>query len=81
MPVDEYSVTIRTRGQYPAAPPTKTPNFRQECWVFSLLKVTFTKKNNHLRVVVVLEVEFFEFFFVFGSRKVLDNFFIQKLPL
>ena len=23
----------------------------------------------------------FEFFFVFGSRKVLDNFFIQKLPL
>ena len=41
----------------------------------------YKKENNHLRVVVVLEVEFFEFFFVFGSRKVLDNFFIQKLPL
>lgn len=35
MPVDEYFVTFRTRGQYPAAPPTKVPD--ELCRAFLLL--------------------------------------------
>ena len=63
---------------YPAAPPTKVPNLPEKVLGFFVVVTSirfilvvrvwpsrlkqFSKKNNHLRVVVVLEVEFFAMF-------------------
>lgn len=51
MLVDEYHVTIRTRGQYPAAPPTKKAD--QSVGFFRVKSRIGHNENNHLRVVVV----------------------------
>jgi len=64
MLVDEYHVTNRTRGQYPAAPPTKIADalVGYFCWK----KCVSEYENNHLRVVVVFVWSCFAMIFVFG---------------
>ena len=85
--VDEYHDTSWTRGRYPAAPPHMLNPAKRLVFLFGNLLAERdmiqhqTQKNNHLRVVVVLKSGVFRMMFIFGFRRVVYNFFIQKLPL
>ena len=84
--VDEYHDTSWTRGRCPAAPPHMLNPAKRLVFIWKFVggaghDSAPGTKNNHLRVVVVLKSGVFRMMFIFGFRRVVYNFFIQKLPL